>query len=69
MSPSQRQAAFPPEAEFAQVLHNPALRGSADLPGIETKPVGHVPEAPGALPFFSTEVSLKEKLLFGPVLP
>lgn len=37
ISPYQRQAAFPQEAEFAQVLHNPALRGSADLPGVETK--------------------------------
>lgn len=46
ISPFQRQAAFPPEAEFAQVLRNPALRGSADLPGMETKPVGHFPEAP-----------------------
>lgn len=27
------------------MLHNPALRGSVDLPGVETKLVGHFPEA------------------------
>ena len=29
----------------SQVLHNPALRGSADWPGVETKLVGCFPEA------------------------
>lgn len=53
ISPFRRQAAFPPGAAFAQVLRNPALRGSADSPGMETKPVGHFPEAPMA-PFRSS---------------